>query len=123
VRTEKGRDAASESQEYTDFSPVVKRGVRPLVRTAVERIHGTITLDSQAGRGTRITITVPLSMAVTRGMIVESDPQLFGVPIDHVVETRVERTSPRTHRHPARWPEDVALCAWLATVLDGAVGR
>jgi two-component system chemotaxis sensor kinase CheA len=64
------------------------RGVgMDVVHTAVEKVNGTILLDSVVGKGTRIRISLPLSMAVTQVMIVESDRQIFGVPMDHVVET------------------------------------
>lgn len=64
------------------------RGVgMDVVRTAVEKVNGTIVLESEVGKGTRICISLPLSMAVTQAMIVESDQQIFGVPMDHVVET------------------------------------
>jgi two-component system, chemotaxis family, sensor kinase CheA len=64
------------------------RGVgMDVVRSGVERVGGSIQLESAAGRGTHLRISLPLSMAVTRVMIVESDRQLFGVPVDHVVET------------------------------------
>ena len=73
------------------------RGVgMDVVRTAVEKVNGTILLESEVGKGTRLRITLPLSMAVTQVMIVESDGQTFGVPMDHVVETvRVPRLSIR----------------------------
>ena len=71
------------------------RGVgMDVVRSGVERVGGVIQLQSEAGQGTHIRISLPLSMAVTRVMIVESDRQLFGVPMDHVVETvRVPRSA------------------------------
>ena len=64
------------------------RGVgMDVVRTAVEKVNGSIVLDSEVGKGTQIRITLPLSMAVTNLMIIESDNQIFGVPMDNVVET------------------------------------
>ena len=71
------------------------RGVgMDVVRSAVEKINGTVTINSQVGKGTTIRISLPLSMAVTQVMIVESDGQQFGVPMDNVVETvRVSRSS------------------------------
>jgi two-component system chemotaxis sensor kinase CheA len=74
------------------------RGVgMDVVRTAVEKINGTVVLNSEVGKGTTICISLPLSMAVTQVMIIESDHQLFGVPMDHVVETvRIPRSSIRT---------------------------
>jgi len=77
------------------------RGVgMDVVRTAVEKVNGTILLESEVGKGTRIRISLPLSMAVTNVMIVESDQQIFGVPMDHVVETvRIPRSAIRTIKH------------------------
>ncbi len=73
------------------------RGVgMDVVRTAVEQLHGTVTLDSQVGRGTRLRLSLPLSMAVTNVLVVESDGRSFGVPMDAVVETvRVPRAAVR----------------------------
>ena len=74
------------------------RGVgMDVVRTAVERVNGTVTLESTVGQGTRLRLSLPLSMAVTNVMIIESDKQVFGVPMDMVVETvRVPRASIHT---------------------------
>jgi two-component system chemotaxis sensor kinase CheA len=73
------------------------RGVgMDVVRTAVERVNGSISLESLKGRGTTLRLSLPLSMAVSNVMTVESDGQMFGVPMDVVVETvRVPRSSLR----------------------------
>jgi len=64
------------------------RGVgMDVVRTAVEKVNGNIVLDSEVGKGTRIRIVLPLSMAITKVMIIESDAQTFGIPMEHVLET------------------------------------
>jgi len=71
-----------------------------VVRSAVEKINGTVLLESILGQGTTIRISLPLSMAVTQVMIVESDQQFFGVPMDHVVETvRIPRSAIRRIKH------------------------
>ena len=77
------------------------RGVgMDVVRTAVEKVNGALLLDSEVGKGTRLRITLPLSMAVTKVMIVESDGQIFGVPMDHVVETvRIPNKAIRSIKH------------------------
>jgi two-component system chemotaxis sensor kinase CheA len=73
------------------------RGVgMDVVRSAVEKMNGTVMVNSEMGKGTKIRISLPLSMAVTQVMIVESDRQLFGIPLDHVIETvRVAKTAIR----------------------------
>jgi len=77
------------------ISDLSGRGVgMDVVRSAVEKINGTVVVESRLGQGTTIRISLPLSMAVTQVMIIESDGQLFGVPMDNVVETvRVPRRS------------------------------
>jgi two-component system chemotaxis sensor kinase CheA len=79
------------------ISDLSGRGVgMDVVRSAVEKINGTVVVSSELGKGTKLSISLPLSMAVTQVMIVESDRQLFGVPMDHVVETvRVPKTAIR----------------------------
>jgi two-component system chemotaxis sensor kinase CheA len=74
------------------------RGVgMDVVRTAVEKVNGTIKLESEKGLGTRICLSLPLSMAITDVMIVESNEQLFGVPMESVLETvRIARADIRT---------------------------
>jgi two-component system chemotaxis sensor kinase CheA len=73
------------------------RGVgMDVVRSAVEKMNGTVMVNSEVGKGTKIRISLPLSMAVTQVMIIESDRQLFGIPLDHVIETvRVAKTAIR----------------------------
>jgi two-component system, chemotaxis family, sensor kinase CheA len=80
------------------ISDLSGRGVgMDVVRTAIERVNGTVQLESEKGKGTRIRISLPLSMAVTNVMIVESNSQIFGVPMEAVVETvRVPRSAIRT---------------------------
>ncbi len=70
------------------------RGVgMDVVRSAVERVNGTVSLTSDKGAGTRLRLSLPLSMAVTNVMIIESNHQIFGVPMDMVVETvRIPRS-------------------------------
>jgi len=64
------------------------------VRTAVERMGGRVTLQSQPGRGTTVRCTLPFSVMVTKVMSVEAGGQMFGIPLDAIVETiRVPRSS------------------------------
>lgn len=70
------------------ISDLSGRGVgMDVVRTAVERLHGDIALDSVAGQGTTVRIALPLSVAITRVLVIETDGQRFAVPVDAVVET------------------------------------
>ncbi|QFY44375.1 chemotaxis protein CheA [Candidatus Methylospira mobilis] len=74
------------------------RGVgMDVVRSTVEKIGGIVTLDSEKGRGTRIRLSLPLSMAVSNVMIIVTNDKVFGVPMESVVETvRVSRSAIRS---------------------------
>lgn len=80
------------------ISDLSGRGVgMDVVRSAVEKVNGTVGIESETGKGTRLFMSLPLSMAVTNVMIIESNKQIFGVPMDLVVETvRVPRVQIRT---------------------------
>ncbi|MEY4766291.1 MAG: hypothetical protein RI907_2964 [Pseudomonadota bacterium] len=70
------------------ISDLSGRGVgMDVVRTAVERINGHVSLASEFGKGTNLTLSLPLSMAVTNVMIIEAGGRRFGVPMDMIVET------------------------------------
>jgi two-component system chemotaxis sensor kinase CheA len=57
------------------------------VRSAIEALNGTVRLTSVPGQGTRLQLALPLSMAVSNVMLVESGGARYGVPMDLVVET------------------------------------
>lgn len=75
----------STAERVSDLSG---RGVgMDVVRSAVERINGTVELASVRGQGTTLRLTLPLSMAVTNVMMIESAGRRFGIPMDLIVET------------------------------------
>jgi two-component system chemotaxis sensor kinase CheA len=57
------------------------------VRTAVERLGGRVGIESRAGEGTTVRFTLPFSVMMTRVMTVEAGGQMFGIPLDAMVET------------------------------------
>jgi two-component system chemotaxis sensor kinase CheA len=69
------------------------RGVgMDVVNSSLQKIGGNIRLTSEKGRGTRIVLTLPLSVSVSNVLMVTMDGQRYGVPMDMVVETvRVPR--------------------------------
>jgi two-component system chemotaxis sensor kinase CheA len=70
------------------ISDLSGRGVgMDVVRTAIERINGGVELSSVLGQGTTLRLSLPLSMAVTHVMVVESAGRRLGVPMDLIVET------------------------------------
>lgn len=55
-----------------------------VVREAVERLHGTVTAQTERGAGTTITVTVPLSVASFDALIVSAAGARFAIPLDAV---------------------------------------
>ena len=56
-------------------------------RATVERVGGRISLTSRPGVGTTVRLDLPMNIAMSRIMVVETGGQLFGIPMDAVTET------------------------------------
>jgi two-component system chemotaxis sensor kinase CheA len=75
----------STAAAVTDLSG---RGVgMDAVRRAVERMGGRVGIESRPGRGATLRMTLPFTLMLTRVMTVEAGGQVFGIPLDTVVET------------------------------------
>lgn len=75
----------SMAKEITEVSG---RGVgMDIVKSNITKINGKITIESEVDKGTKMTIQLPLSLAVSRGLIVEVDQDNYIFPLDNIVET------------------------------------
>jgi two-component system chemotaxis sensor kinase CheA len=69
-------------------SDISGRGVgMDVVKANVATLKGTINIDSVPGRGSRVTIQLPLTLLVSKGLLVEVGCQSLVVPLEYVVET------------------------------------
>jgi two-component system, chemotaxis family, sensor kinase CheA len=76
------RSGFSTKQEVTDLSG---RGVgMDVVREHIERLNGMIDVESTLAEGSRFTLSVPLSVATTRCLLVKAGEETFGIPITNV---------------------------------------
>jgi chemosensory pili system protein ChpA (sensor histidine kinase/response regulator) len=60
-----------------------------IVRRSVERLNGTIAVDTEAGKGTTFTLTLPLTLAIIKTMLVRAGGRAFAVPMsfaDRLIE-------------------------------------
>ncbi len=57
------------------------------VRTAVERLGGRVSLHSSPGIGTTVSFLLPFSVMLSTVMSLRAGGQMFGVPLESVVET------------------------------------
>ena len=73
-------------------SEIAGRGVgMDVVRAEVAALGGRIDTDSTAGKGTRFTIALPLTLAVTQVVLVRAGQGLFAIPsvtVEHVRQIR-----------------------------------
>jgi two-component system, chemotaxis family, sensor kinase CheA len=56
------------------------------VKTQVEALRGIVSVTTEAGRGTRVSIWVPQTLAVSRGMLVREGGVPAAIPLGSVVE-------------------------------------
>ncbi len=75
----------STAKEVTNLSG---RGVgMDVVKTAITALGGRVAISSQFGQGTTFSITLPLTLAVMDGMIINLGDQTMVVPISSILET------------------------------------
>ncbi|MBF9198018.1 chemotaxis protein CheA [Microvirga terrestris] len=75
----------STASEVTDLSG---RGVgMDAVRSAVERLGGQASVRSLPGQGTTIRLSLPLTIVMTKVMAVRLGRELYGIPLDGIIET------------------------------------
>ncbi len=63
------------------------RGVgMDVVKKNVSRLSGMIDIETEIGVGTRFTLTIPITLAIIKALIVESSGQVFAIPLNAVLE-------------------------------------
>ncbi len=79
----------STAEKVTEVSG---RGVgMDIVRSKIEELNGSIEIDGELGRGTTITIKLPLTLAILPCLMVEIDADAFAVPLESVLEIVLAR--------------------------------
>ncbi len=74
----------STAESVTDLSG---RGVGlDVVRRNIDSIRGTVEISSTAGKGSVVTIRLPLTLAIIEGFQVRVGAETFVVPLEHVTE-------------------------------------
>ncbi len=74
----------STNTEVTEFSG---RGVgMDVVKQSIEKIGGTVSVDSRKGEGTNFIIKIPLSLAIVDGIEISVGSSIFTIPINSIKE-------------------------------------
>jgi two-component system chemotaxis sensor kinase CheA len=77
----------STKEEVTDLSG---RGVgMDVVKTNISKLGGVIDLSSEQGIGTKVTITLPITLAIISALVVSIADRLFAIPLANVQEAVV----------------------------------
>ncbi len=75
-------------------SDISGRGVgMDAVRRAVDEMNGSVRVRSEPGRGTTVTISLPLTMAIITAVLVEVDGSVYAIPLSTVKEIVKTRES------------------------------
>ncbi|BCX89212.1 two-component system, chemotaxis family, sensor kinase CheA [Methylomarinovum tepidoasis] len=71
----------------SEISDISGRGVgMDVVKTRIDQMNGSVEIDSVKGKGTKITIKVPLTLAIMPTLMVKLEDQAFALPLASVVE-------------------------------------
>lgn len=75
----------STAEKVTDISG---RGVGfDIVATKVRSLGGSLEVHTEPGRGTSVSMRLPLTLAITRALLARVETETYAIPLTHVVET------------------------------------
>ena len=84
-----------------EISDVSGRGVgMDVVKTRIGQLNGSVEIDSEKGKGSRLMIRVPLTLAIMPTLMVKLGEQPFALPLGSVSETRIVSPSPSQSSEP-----------------------
>src|SRR5262249_17396075 len=74
------------------------RGVgMDVVKTNIAKLSGIIDLQSTRGKGTQLTITLPITLAIIQALVIKSAGRTYAVPLNSVLESlTITRSDVRT---------------------------
>ncbi len=75
----------STAEEVSDVSG---RGVgMDVVKDNIKDLNGSVAIESEMGKGTKITVTLPLTLAIIEALLVKVRGDTYAIPLDAVSET------------------------------------
>jgi len=89
----------STAKQITEISG---RGVgMDIVKSNISKVSGNILLESETDKGTKVIIRLPLSLAVSHGLMVEVSGETYIIPLEYIVET-VKINRKNIHKYNGR---------------------
>jgi two-component system chemotaxis sensor kinase CheA len=92
-----------------------------IVHEKVEKLGGTVTVETQPDVGTKFKIVLPLTLATYRGITVSVGEQQFVLPTRNVEQTvRIHKAGIQTveNRETIRVNDETVSLAWLGDILE-----
>ena len=93
------RPGFSTAEEITAVSG---RGVGlDVVRSVLQRLKGTVELETHAGKGTKFRLKLPLTLAIIKALMFRIEGKLYAIPLNAVAE--ISRTRESDLHHVENW--------------------
>ncbi|MEH7122836.1 chemotaxis protein CheA [Bacillus sp. JJ1773] len=85
------------------ISDVSGRGVGlDVVKSTIESLGGTISIDSTLGKGSIFSIQLPLTLSIISVMLTEIQKEKFAIPLSSIIETAIVKKSDILNAHNQR---------------------
>jgi two-component system chemotaxis sensor kinase CheA len=109
----------STAKQITEVSG---RGVgMDIVKSNIMKINGNVTIESEVDKGTKMIIQLPLTLAVSRGLIVELAGDNYIIPLEYISET-VKIKKENIHEYKGKFfiylRGEVISTEWLRKIFD-----
>ncbi len=108
-------------------TPLSGRGVgMDVVRSVLERLKGTVNIETTSGAGTKFLLKVPLTLAIIKALLFRVNEHLYAIPLNSVLEiTRAaESEIHRVDNHDVlRLRDEVLTLARLGQLVNGGAAR
>lgn len=82
------------------ISDVSGRGVGlDVVKSTIESLGGSISIESEHGKGSLFSIQLPLTLSIISVMLVEIEKEVYAVPLSSIIETSIIKRSDILNAH------------------------
>ncbi len=82
------------------ISDISGRGVGlDVVKSTIESLGGTVTVDSEEGKGSIFSIQLPLTLSIISVLLVEIQQEKYAIPLSSIIETAIIKKEDILHAH------------------------
>ncbi|MCR2820699.1 chemotaxis protein CheA [Lederbergia panacisoli] len=76
------------------ISDISGRGVGlDVVKSKIQSLGGTVSIDSVEGKGSKFSIQLPLTLSIISAMLIEIGPEKYALPLSSIIETAIIKKS------------------------------